>query len=163
MKITIKKIILLLLLILIIGVVMIGIHFTTINEQEKNIKKIDTNKKAEKIITFKDDYFMTQVNDIYNNPNDYIGKKIEIEGFPMDTGDGYKYVGRYGPGCCGNDGYVYLEYVYNEKKISLVAEKDWIKVKGTIKKIVDKTGTIIYIEATSVEKLYTRGIDRVTK
>lgn len=90
-------------------------------------------------------------------------KKIEIEGFPMESPDGYKYVGRYGPGCCGNDGYVYLEYVYNKENISLVVEKDWIKVKGVIKKTVDKTGTSIYIEANSIEKLSTRGVDRVIK
>jgi len=43
-----------------------------------------------------DDYFITQLNDIYYNVDDYIGKTIEIEGFPLSD-PSYKFVGRYGP------------------------------------------------------------------
>lgn len=159
----IKKILFILLFVLIICIIILGIYFTNNKFKSENEIKTKELEEQEKIVTFKDDYFMTQINEIYYNPDDYVGKKIEIEGFPMESPDGYKFVGRYGPGCCGNDGYVYLEYVYNKENIPLVVEKDWIKVKGTIKKIVDQTGTVIYIEATSVEKLSTRGVDRVVK
>ena len=159
----IKKILFILLFVLIIGIVIIGVYFTNNKLKKETEKQSKELEEQEKVITFKDDYFMTQVNEIYYNPDDYVGKKIEIEGFPMESPNGYKYVGRYGPGCCGTDGYVYLEYVYDKNDIPLVVEKDWIKVKGVIKKVVDQTGTIIYIEASSIEKLSTRGVDRVVK
>lgn len=64
-------------------------------------------------------------------------------------------------GCCAGDGYAFMEYEYPEK-LDLVDEEDWIRVTGTIEKGFDAGGEYIYIKATSVEKLETRGVDRVT-
>lgn len=41
-----------------------------------------------------DNQFITQINDIYYNFDEYKGKTIQIEGFPMTNGQ-YVFVGRY--------------------------------------------------------------------
>lgn len=105
--------------------------------------------------------YITQLNDIYLNSSKYLGKTIQIEGFPMSSSE-LKFVGRYGPGCCVNDEYACMEYQYSEN-IELVDEEDWIRVKGTIEQGEEDDGTeYIYIKATSVEKLETRGQDTVS-
>jgi hypothetical protein len=53
--------------------------------------------------------FIAQTNDVYLNPEDYLGKIIRLEGlFKIEQYVGedkrYCFVLRYGPGCCGNDG-----------------------------------------------------------
>lgn len=116
-------------------------------------------KNAAKLV-IGDDYFITQLNDIYYNMDDYIGREIEIEGFPLSYEE-YKFIGRYGPGCCSNDGYAYIEYEYN-KELQLTDEKDWIRVIGIIKKGKYEGEDYIYIDAASVEKMEVRGIDTVS-
>lgn len=128
---------------------------TTSNKTAKNTD----NSSKDKLI-LEDNYFITQLNDIYYNIEDYIGRKIEIQGFPMSY-QGYKFVGRYGPGCCTGDVYAYIEYEYNED-LSLTDEKDWLKVIGTIQQGNDGTSDYLYIRATSVEKMIQRGKDTVT-
>lgn len=64
-------------------------------------------------------------------------------------------------GCCSGDGYAYLEYEYPEK-LELEDEKDWIKVTGTIEQGFDGQTKYVYIKAANIEKLETRGVDKVT-
>jgi len=52
-----------------------------------------------------------------------------------------------------------VEYKYGEN-IELVDKDDWIKVTGRI--CVDYKVGYLYIDATSVEKMATRGNDTVT-
>lgn len=120
--------------------------------------EINTNNEKTDII-LGDNMFIAQINDIYLNYKDYIGKTIEIEGFPLAY-DKYKFVGRYGPGCCVGDGYAYIEYEY-DKNIELLSEKDWIKVTGEIEMGYDGRTDYVYIKAKSVEKLDVRGKDTV--
>lgn len=117
------------------------------------------NKDKDTII-IGDEYFISQLNDIYYNPKDYTGKTIVIEGFPLSALE-YTFVGRYGPGCCSDDGYAYMEYEFDEK-MDLVDERDWIRVMGEIKVGNDGEMDYVYIEATSVEKLEVRGKDTAT-
>lgn len=154
-----KKIILIILLLAIIsGIVVVVVTSGNKNYEDTKTSAEEKNNKAD--IVMQDNYFITQINDIYINYEQYLGKTIEIEGFPMSYQD-LKFVGRYGPGCCVNDGYAYLEYETNEQ-LELVDEKDWIKVKGTIEKGFDGSQIYIYIKATSIEKMDTRGNDTVS-
>lgn len=157
-----KKILLIILLIIIIAGV--GFAIIQVNKKSKEIGKTNQTATATESknidIVMQDNQFITQINDIYYNFEEYEGKTIQIEGFPMSY-EGLVFVGRYGPGCCSGDGYAYLEYEYPEK-LQLEDEKDWIRVIGTIEKGNDNGMEYIYIKATSVEKLETRGVDRVT-
>ena len=116
-------------------------------------------KDTDADIVMKDDYFIEQLNDIYYNTDEYLGKTIKIEGFPMVSKE-YKFVARFGPGCCVGDGYAYIEYTY-DKELELVDEEDWIRVIGVLKKGKMGVAEYVYIEATSVEKLEERGNDTV--
>lgn len=77
---------------------------TDVNQLEENIEVEEIKENNEENtssnnsnvdITVGDNYFVTQINDIYLNFEEYEGKTIEIEGFPLDNG--YTFVGRYGP------------------------------------------------------------------
>jgi len=159
----IKKIIMLILLVLIL--ILISLLFVHIdsnkNKTENNIKTYgkNSNDTKEEVLILKDKFFITQLNDIYYNIDEYKGKRIEISGFPMTDGK-RKFVGRYGPGCCSNDSYAYIEYKFSDE-LDLVDEKDWIKVTGTIEKRYEGSRINTYIKATSVEKLDVRGLDTV--
>lgn len=158
-----KKIIMIIILLIILASIpMLFIYINsnkTIPENNNEISEQNNDKIEEETLVLKDKYFITQLNDIYYNIDEYKGKKIEIEGFPM-TNEKSTFVGRYGPGCCSIDGYAYIEYKFSEK-LELVDEKDWIKVTGTIQKRYEGNIIYVYIDATSVEKLDTRGTDRV--
>lgn len=147
-----NKIILLIFLILMV-VVLTYMLFST-SSIEVPQAKID-------VVTFNDNTFITQVNDLYFNIDNYLGKEIEIEGFPLFD-SGYTFVSRFGPGCCVGDGIAYLEFVYNED-IELIEYDDWILVKGIISKDIEPSSGIeyLYIDATSVEVLDYRGLDTV--
>ena len=97
-----KKVILIIILLLVIaGLVLI----LTANSRTKTIEKESDESNTTKVeqigddevdIVIKDNVFIEQTNDIYYNPEDYLGKTIKIEGFPMSY-NGLKFVGRYGP------------------------------------------------------------------
>ena len=99
-----------------------------------------------------DNYFATQIADIMLNFDSYVGKTIDIEGFSLDNG--YTFVGRYSesdicPDC--PTGYAYLEYEWHgNEKLELGTEKNWIKVKGELKKGNDGV-EYYYVDAYSIE------------
>lgn len=160
-----KKIILIIILILLVGGIVTVLVLSSDNKNDNinnNNKDAVTDSVSNKIdIVIGDKYYITQLNEIYLNTEDYLGKVIEIEGFPLSNGQ-YNFIGRYGPGCCSNDAIAYLEYEYDQD-LELIDEKDWIKIIGEICKGKDADGTeYIYINASSVEKKDTRGLDTVT-
>ncbi|MDR1315945.1 MAG: metal ABC transporter permease, partial [Spirochaetales bacterium] len=59
------------------------------------------------VIEIREKMFIAQTNEIYLNAEDYLGKTIRFEGVfrhEQYEGQPYRYVFRYGPGCCGYDG-----------------------------------------------------------
>lgn len=162
-----KKIVLIIVLILLVGGIVTVIVLSSDNKKDNvndnnNNNNEDINSASNKVdLVMGDKYFITQLNEIYLNTEDYLGKVIEIEGFPLSNGQ-YNFVARYGPGCCSNDAIAYLEYEY-DTYLELIDEKDWIKIVGEICKGKDENGSeYIYIDASSVEKKDTRGVDTVT-
>jgi uncharacterized membrane protein YcgQ (UPF0703/DUF1980 family) len=110
-----------------------------------------------------DKYYATQINDWYENFKDYDGKTVEIEGYYIDYSP-YSFVGRFGPSCpyC-QGGYVCFEFLTDEDLSKYVSDKDWIKVKGILRKGQDsEAGEFYYIEALSLEKMDQVGMDTVT-
>ena len=154
----------------------------------KDRKKFSKKKKAE--IVFKDNNYVSLINDCYINPAAYVGKTVEIEGFYI--WDGLRtYVGRKGPSCpCCATGYVGIEYhgdnmsVINTPPASennsagsgytpetknpdpnydnFIIGDTWIKVRGYIRQGNDPTiGSFTYIEAISVEAMSKKGTETV--
>lgn len=113
------------------------------------------------VVEIKEKMFITQINDIYLNPDEYKDKKIKLEGFhsvvEMD-GETVHGVIRNGPGCCGNDGVAGFEFVWDGE---YPKENDWLRVVGTLE-IVEEDGIeYMYLKASEVEVLEKRGAEFV--
>ena len=129
-------------------------------------------------VVIKEANYVTYINDIYNNPDNYIGKVIQIDGmytyedFIAQGGGKYYYVYRQGPGCCGNDGSMcgvefssadgtYPDYVPQSGDDN--AAHPWIKVIGTLKQYYEgETGPYYTLENASYEVMTTRGAEVVS-
>ncbi len=127
---------------------------------EPKIKKpsADTN---EVVIT--ENFFITQINDIFYNIDDYKGKTIVVEGmfsmFPNANGElVIPTVFRFGPGCCSNDGWGGFMLNYNGP---FPEAEEWIEVKGTPYIQEDDLFINLYLDVTSFKVKKERGAEYV--
>ena len=129
-------------------------------------------------IVFQEATYVTLINDVYNNPDNYLGKVIQIDGmftsedFTEQGGKIYYYVYRQGPGCCGNDGSMcgfefttadgkYPDYV--PKEGDDFAAHPWIKVTGTLSSYMEgDTGPYYTLSNATYETMTTRGKEVVS-
>jgi uncharacterized membrane protein YcgQ (UPF0703/DUF1980 family) len=88
--------------------------------------------------------FIQQCNDIYLNPDDYLGRAVKLEGIYEEYTDEtenetLRYVIRYGPGCCGNDGVAGFQILFEggsdgagNDSVSSPKQNDWVEAVGTV-------------------------------
>lgn len=129
-----------------------------------NIKKDKAAFDNKIDITVGDKMFATQINDWYENFDQYEGKTVEIEGYYIGDSAPYVFVGRNGPSCpyC-QGGYVSFEMLSDEDFSQYKSGEDWIKVQGILRKGEDsEEGEFYYIEALNVEKMKEKGVDPVS-
>jgi putative membrane protein len=110
--------------------------------------------------------FITQINHIYYNAQDYLGKTIEYEGIfetyhYEDTNQSYYYVVRYGPGCCSNDSSAGFEIAWGEASITKPEENAWVKVRGVLQEYKEGEYTYLRLHVVSLEEMETRGQEYV--
>lgn len=104
--------------------------------------------------------FLTQINDIYNNFHLYQDKTVIVEGiyqeFVFRDGTGTApVVFRYGPGCCGNDGWGGFLLRYDGE---FPAEDSWIRVTGGPELVKNEAGyTDLYLNVESLVVKEERG------
>jgi zinc transport system permease protein len=122
------------------------------------------------VIEIKEKMFIAQVNDIYQNADDYLGKTIKLEGlFKEEKYAGidatYFFVLRYGPGCCGADGNAGLEVAWDEEIQDRPYPKvdDWVAAEGKLSYYEEDGYPYLYIALSSLEVLDTRGAEFVTQ
>jgi uncharacterized membrane protein YcgQ (UPF0703/DUF1980 family) len=141
---------------------------TPVPKEVQSIQKEDTQTEqipdtnSRHVITMTDQFYVTYINDVYMNTDDYIGKTFRLQGaythYTYDFGEGkhtVDYVYRNGPGCCGNDGAMCgFEFLW---KGPLPKENDWIEVTGVLKPYVDKNITFLRLTASSVKVMPVRG------
>jgi len=129
-----------------------GTLYTTTGKKEKADMVIGTN------------YFDTTITDIYYNPQNYLDKIIEIEGFYMTNSDGtpYTFVGRYStntlcPTC--PSGYSVMEYQLRESiDEKFVKEDTWLKVVGYLDEGYDEAfGEYYYLDVINLEVMNEKG------
>ena len=122
-----------------------------------------TDEEIKSDIVIGDNYYDTQITDMYNNFSSYEGKVIEIEGMYLENLP-YFFVGRYStsslcPYCPA--GYSYLEYqLKGEIDRKFTEEEDWIKIIGTLAKGNDETSNyqdFYYLEVLSLEVMNEKG------
>ena len=108
--------------------------------------------------------FVAQVNDIYYNADDYLGKTIQYEGIfhhyedPV-TGLIYFSVLRYGPGCCGIDDVVGFEVIWDH---AYPETNDWVFVQGILEEYEEGDRKYLRIALTEISVLPTRGMEFVS-
>jgi len=128
-----------------------------------------TEVSNDNIVEIKEKMFITQVNDVYLNPKDYLGKTIKLEGVFKNEksydGGQYCFVIRYGPGCCGNDGIVGFEIKWDESIAKPYPKTDsWVESTGVLKQYeADGYADYLYLDLISLNVLNKRGAETVVQ
>jgi len=133
---------------------------------EENIRYESIVSSNKDVIEIKEKMFLSQVNDVYLNAEDYLGKTIKLEGiFKQDDGynKSYSFVIRYGPGCCGYDGTAGFEVAWaNEKANPYPPVDSWVEVAGVLKSYKeDGDMQYLYLDLASLNVLNKRGAETV--
>jgi zinc transport system permease protein len=125
------------------------------------------------VVEIKEKMFIAQTNDVYLNPEDYMGRTIKLQGlFKKEwydpQKDPYCFVLRYGPGCCGNDGNAGFEVAWNLKnngsaEAEYPQEDDWVEAAGVLASYEEDGYPYLYIELSSLKVLDERGAEFVTQ
>jgi len=160
---------------LIIAGVLIAItaSFITISCSRTKNKMEDSDEiepaSSKDVIEIKEKMFISQVNDVYLNKDDYLGKKIKLEGLfkteQVDDNKKYCFVLRYGPGCCGYDGNVGFEVAWDkDKKKPYPGEDSWVEATGELKTYEEDGYTdYLYLDLVSLNVLDKRGLETVVQ
>jgi uncharacterized membrane protein YcgQ (UPF0703/DUF1980 family) len=119
------------------------------------------------LLEIKEKLFIAQTNDIYLNPEEYMGRRIKLQGmFKTDyyTGNDepYCFVLRYGPGCCGYDGTAGFEIKWRDGNgQAFPAEDDWVEAVGVLDSYDEDGYPYIYLALTSLTVMDERGAETV--
>ena len=111
-------------------------------------------------IEIRDRMFIGQINEIYMNADNYLGKTIQLEGvlqrYSQDEKN-FHYVIRYGPNCCGDDGVIGFEVAWSTDQIFPEPES-WVQARGVL--TANRTNeqlSYLYLDLTSLTELDKRG------
>ena len=119
-------------------------------------------KGGNSIVEIKEKMFIAQVNDVYLNPDDYVGKTIKLEGLFMTQDNGaqippYYFVIRYGPGCCGNDGNAGFEVIWDKQTPVYPQDNEWVEAVGVFGSYEEDGYPYYCISLSSLKVLDERG------
>jgi hypothetical protein len=133
------------------------------------LEKGAVTRAAGDIIEIKEKMFIAQTNDVYLNPEDYLGKTIKLEGlFKSETGynNTYCFVIRYGPGCCGYDGNAGFEVAWDNPgpgQEKYPEEDAWVEAVGMLDSYDEDGYPYLYLSLASLTVKQTRGAEFVTQ
>lgn len=125
--------------------------------------------KPQGIVEIKEKMFIAQTNDVYLNPEDYMGRTIKLEGLFKTQASFYEdrppycFVLRYGPGCCGFDGNAGFEVAWDEDAPPYPVEDDWVEAVGVLKSYEEDGYPYLYLALSSLQVLDRRGEEFVTQ
>jgi uncharacterized membrane protein YcgQ (UPF0703/DUF1980 family) len=133
---------------------------------EENIR-YESKAPNKGVVEIKEKMFIAQINDVYLNSEDYLGKTIKLEGiFMQDEGydKTYSFVIRYGPGCCGTDGNAGFEVAWaKDQSKPYPAVDSWVEAIGVLKTYEEEDGYMpyLYLDLSSLNVLNKRGAEFV--
>lgn len=124
-----------------------------------------TEAASGKVLDISENMFLTQINDIYLNIEQYEDTTIKVEGMygvlvSNETSEEFGVVYRNGPGCCGNDGWGGFFLNYDGE---LPQEDEWIEVIGTPELVHNGVYADLYLNVTSLQVKQERGAEFVEK
>ena len=121
--------------------------------------------RQEDIVEIKDVAFRTQIDEIYLNTKDYMGKTIKLEGIfkkEQSGGQEFYYVIRYSPGgCCGTDGWTGFMVRWNEKNYP--EPESWVEAIGVLNSFWLNGNPQLYLDLSSLSVLNKRGMEFVIR
>ncbi len=144
--------------------------FDEITETENSLNdvaEVEVEEEKETIddgrIKIKEKMFLAQIDDIYINFQDYLGKEIFYEGFMFyskeeELNKTYYYVVRNGPGCCGNDTLIGFEIYWTGE---IPEENEWVEVSGTLEEYEEDDMTYLRLNLRSIVVLEVRGSETI--
>ncbi|MDR1885966.1 MAG: hypothetical protein LBQ56_06785 [Synergistaceae bacterium] len=117
------------------------------------------------VLVIRERLFIQQCNDVYLNPDEYVGRTVRLEGiydeFPdEESGETFRYVIRYGPGCCGNDGMAGFEFKYDGE--ASPRQDDWIEATGTVELAGPVDEEYVILRLSSLKIMDKRGAEFVS-
>ncbi|MDR2629530.1 MAG: hypothetical protein LBC60_01250 [Spirochaetaceae bacterium] len=131
------------------------------------LEKGSASQSPDGIIEIKEKMFIAQTNDVYLNPEDYLGKTIKLEGlFKSEIGyeNSYCFVIRYGPGCCGYDGNAGFEVAWDNSGGRSYPEEDaWVEAVGKLQSYDENGYPYLYLSLTSLTVKEKRGAEFVSQ
>ena len=116
------------------------------------------------IVEIKEKMFVAQTNDVYINPDEYLGRTIKLEGMfglDLEISPPVYYVFRYGPGCCAYDANAGFEVVWKDEKTAYPNENDWVEATGVLESYEDDGEPYLRLALTSLAVKAERGLERV--
>ncbi|MDR2445296.1 MAG: hypothetical protein LBD44_05120 [Spirochaetaceae bacterium] len=118
-------------------------------------------------LEIKEKLFIAQTNDVYLNPDEYMGRRVSLEGlFKTDSYVGseqtFRFVLRYGPGCCGYDGTAGFEVSWPQgQEAEYPVDDDWVEAVGVLDSYEEDGYPYIYLSLESLEIKEERGAETV--
>ncbi len=115
------------------------------------------------VIEIKEKMFVAQTNDVYYNPDDYLGKTLKYEGLfdsydDPSNGQTYYAVIRFGPGCCGIDLNAGFEVLWDRE---YPAPNDWVEAVGVLEEYEENGQKYLRLALSSLTVLPVRGAETV--
>ena len=114
------------------------------------------------VIEIREKMFIAQYNDILLNLDQYMDSVVKYEGIFGDlSGDDtpYYFVYRNSPGCCGADGIVGFEVIWDQP---YPEENSWVEVVGTLERYEEWGSTYLRLRLASLNVKTERGAEFVT-
>jgi uncharacterized membrane protein YcgQ (UPF0703/DUF1980 family) len=111
--------------------------------------------------------FIAQTNDVYLNPDEYLGRVIRLEGLfgiVAEEEPPCYYVYRYGPGCCAFDSNAGFEVAWADSGASREKypnEDDWVEATGVLEQYEYDGESYLRLALKSLMVKAERGLERV--
>jgi zinc transport system permease protein len=123
------------------------------------------------VVEIREKMFIAQVNDVYQNADEYLGKTLKIQGIfkqerYAEIDASYCFVLRYGPGCCGTDGDAGFEVAWDKDALpdkSYPQVDEWVEAVGRLDYYEENGFPYLYLALSSLAVLDERGAEFVTQ
>jgi uncharacterized membrane protein YcgQ (UPF0703/DUF1980 family) len=116
------------------------------------------------IVEIREKMFIEQTNDVYINPDEYMGRTIKLEGIfaVIDEMEPPCYfVYRFGPGCCGYDSNAGFEVAWNAEAEKYPEDNEWVEATGVLEKYESEGEPFLRLALKSLVVKAERGKERV--
>lgn len=118
---------------------------------ETKFLDLEAEDEEKGILEIREKYFLLQISDIFFNFDSYKDRVVKVEGlygvdYYSDEPE-FRVVYRFGPGCCGNDGWggFFLNYDGEWPEVD-----DWIEVIGTPRIQEGEYMNMLYLDVISI-------------